>query len=166
MAPSLTIALSKARSPALRPASLLLIGAPDYSGTLRTAREAANEVREIQARFPGYRRRSTRVRLGRPRTPIARRIRRGFRLFTSPRTIEANADNPLESSVILSHKGEEYKLYARDVIDIPNPSRLVTISACRKAQASDAYAGEGLIRICVGFLTSRCTGGRRPDFGM
>src|SRR5262249_30269081 len=54
-------------------------------------------------------------------------------------------------AVVLSRQGDQYKLYARDVIDIPIHAELVTISACRSAGVR-AYAGEGLIGFAWAFL--------------
>ena len=47
----------------------------------------------------------------------------------------ANAESPLDSAVILSRFGDDYKLYARDVMACPLRANLVTISACRGAGA-------------------------------
>lgn len=63
----------------------------------------------------------------------------------------ANRDSPLDSAVILSRRGDEFKLYARDVLDLPLRADLVTISACRSA-VSKAYAGEGLMGFTWAFL--------------
>ena len=56
----------------------------------------------------------------------------------------ANAESPLNSAVILSKVGEEYKLYAKDLLEQPLQADLVTISACHSAGAR-SYAGEGLL---------------------
>ena len=63
----------------------------------------------------------------------------------------ANAESPLDSAVILSRKGDDYKLYARDVVEQPLEAELVTISACRGAGAK-TYAGEGLLGFTWAFL--------------
>ncbi len=63
----------------------------------------------------------------------------------------ANRESPLNSAIILSHQGETYKLYARDVADVPLSADLVTISACSSAGAK-AYAGEGLMGFAWAFL--------------
>ena len=64
---------------------------------------------------------------------------------------EANIEKPLESAVVLSRAGDSFKLYARDVIDVPIHADLVTFSACRSA-GSRAYAGEGLMGFAWAFL--------------
>src|SRR5262249_9087801 len=54
VAPWVTIAAWKTAARTRRPASLLLIGAPDYRGTrYETLEKAGSEVREIQDRFAG-----------------------------------------------------------------------------------------------------------------
>lgn len=63
----------------------------------------------------------------------------------------ANLESPLNSAIILSHQGENYKLYARDVADIPLHADLVTLSACHSAGAR-AYSGEGLMGFAWAFL--------------
>jgi CHAT domain-containing protein len=63
----------------------------------------------------------------------------------------ANPDDPLESAVILSRHGAEYKLRARDVLETHLTAELVTISACRSAGAR-IYAGEGLVGLTWAFL--------------
>jgi CHAT domain-containing protein len=56
----------------------------------------------------------------------------------------ANAESPLNSAVILSRTGEDYKLYAKDLLEQPLQADLVTISACQSAGAR-SYPGEGLL---------------------
>src|SRR5205085_1626146 len=46
---------------------------------------------------------------------------------------------------------DEYKLYARDVLETPLRADLVTVSACESAGAK-AYAGEGLVGFAWAFL--------------
>jgi CHAT domain-containing protein len=63
----------------------------------------------------------------------------------------ANKDSPLDSAIILSRDGENFKLYARNVIETPLRADLVTISACRSAGAR-SYSGEGLVGFAWAFL--------------
>jgi CHAT domain-containing protein/tetratricopeptide (TPR) repeat protein len=63
----------------------------------------------------------------------------------------ANRESPLNSAIILSHQGESFKLYARDVADVPLNAEVVTISACTSAGAK-AYSGEGLMGFAWAFL--------------
>jgi CHAT domain-containing protein/Tfp pilus assembly protein PilF len=64
---------------------------------------------------------------------------------------EANHNDPLDSAIILSPHGDDYKLYARDVVGLPIHANLVTLSACRGA-GSRTYAGEGLVGFAWAFL--------------
>jgi len=63
----------------------------------------------------------------------------------------ANAESPLNSAIVLSKSGEDYKLYAKDVLELPLKADLVTISACRGAGAR-SYPGEGLLGFTWAFL--------------
>ncbi len=151
IAPSLAIAASKPRDHAARPAALLLIGAADYSGTgYRPLEHAGLEIRDVQDRFPGA---VQAVYTGRQASPAAYRNSQPdrFSLIHFAAHAEASNENPLESAVVLSRRGDDYKLYARDVIDVPISADLVTISGCRSAGVR-AYAGEGLIGFAWAFL--------------
>jgi CHAT domain-containing protein len=63
----------------------------------------------------------------------------------------ANVESPLDSAVILSSEHGAYKLYARDVADLPLRADLVTVSACRSA-GERTYSGEGLVGFAWAFL--------------
>lgn len=66
----------------------------------------------------------------------------------------ASRNDPLDSAIILSatKPGEEsFKLYARDIVQRPIDSRLVTISACY-GTGTRFYAGEGLVGLSWAFL--------------
>jgi CHAT domain-containing protein len=69
--------------------------------------------------------------------------------FTAHAT--ANRESPLDSSVILSGPDDGYKLYARDVAELPLRAELVTVSACRSA-GERIYSGEGLVGFAWAFL--------------
>jgi len=69
--------------------------------------------------------------------------------FTTHAT--ANTESPLDSAIILSGPEREFKLYARDVTDLPLRAELVTVSACRSA-GERAFSGEGLIGFAWAFL--------------
>lgn len=66
---------------------------------------------------------------------------------------KANVLIPLDSAVILSPRNDAYKLYAREIVDIPLRADLVTLSACRSA-GSRTYAGEGLVGLAWAFLSA------------
>jgi CHAT domain-containing protein/Flp pilus assembly protein TadD len=62
--------------------------------------------------------------------------------------------SPLDSAIVLSRdspENENFKLYARDIIQHPVRARLVTISACYGA-GTRAYSGEGLVGLSWSFL--------------
>lgn len=63
---------------------------------------------------------------------------------------EANRQSPLDSAIILS-RGNGFRLFARDIIDVPLRASLVTLSACRSSGAR-SYAGEGLVGLTWAFL--------------
>lgn len=151
VAPSLAIAASAPEPVPQRGSALLLIGAPDYTGTeYKPLGKAAIEIRDIQNRFPGT---VQTVYTGRQASPAAYRSSQPsrFSLIHFAAHAEASNENPLESAVVLSRQGDAYKLYARDVIDQPIDADLVTISGCRSAGVR-AYAGEGLIGFAWAFL--------------
>jgi CHAT domain-containing protein len=151
IAPSLAIANSKPESPREGNPSLLLIGAPDYTGTdFRFLAKTGAEIHGIQARFPKL---EQAVYTGRQASPDAYRASQParFSLIHFAAHAEASHESPLESAVVLSRHGDSNKLYARDVIDQPIHADLVTISGCRSAGVR-AYAGEGLIGFAWAFL--------------
>jgi CHAT domain-containing protein/Tfp pilus assembly protein PilF len=130
--------------------SLLLIGNPTPPGNeYAPLPDAASEVQSIRERFDAS------VYSGADACPQAYREAQPERFalihFTAHAT--ANFQSPLDSAVILSQRGDSYKLYARDVVSQPLHARLVTISACRGAGAR-AYSGEGLVGFAWAFLQS------------
>ena len=64
--------------------------------------------------------------------------------------------------MILSGPDDAYKLYARDVAELPLRAELVTVSACRSA-GERAYSGEGLVGFAWAFLRA---GSRRVIAGL
>lgn len=151
IAPSLAIAASRPEPARQGNASLLLIGAPDYTDTdFRPLEKASAEIHDIEARFPKL---EQAVYTGRQASPDVYRNSRParFSLIHFAAHAEASHESPLESAVVLSRHGDSYKLYARDVIDQPIHADLVTISGCRSAGVR-AYAGEGLIGFAWAFL--------------
>lgn len=151
IAPSLAIAASAPPPVAHGSPSLLLIGAPDYTGTdYPPLANAGAEIRDVWRHFPGA---SATVYTGSAASPNAWRDSSPgrFSLIHFAAHAEASNSSPLESAVILARRGDSYKLYARDVIDTPIHADLVTISACQSAGVR-AYAGEGLIGFAWAFL--------------
>jgi CHAT domain-containing protein len=80
--------------------------------------------------------------------------------FTAHAT--ANRVSPLDSAVILSGPDDRFKLYARDVAELPLRAELVTVSACRSA-GERVYSGEGLVGFAWAFLRA---GARRVIAGL
>jgi CHAT domain-containing protein len=131
--------------------SVLLMGDPEYKGTdYDPLPGAAGELRDIAACL----RPANAVLYDGPRaSPQAYRESHPeqFQVIHFAAHAEANVASPLDSAVVLSRRGDVYKLYARDVIDTPIHADLVTLSACRSAGARE-YAGEGLIGFAWAFL--------------
>jgi CHAT domain-containing protein len=69
----------------------------------------------------------------------------------------ASRTSPLDSAVILSGQGDDYKLYARDIIQHPLHADLVTISACH-GEGVRTYSGEGLVGLSWAFLRAGAHG--------
>jgi CHAT domain-containing protein len=65
----------------------------------------------------------------------------------------ASRERPLESAVVLARDAKGYKLFARDIIDVPLHARLVTISSCHGA-GTRTYTGEGLVGLAWAFLAA------------
>jgi len=63
----------------------------------------------------------------------------------------ASTAHPLESAIILSPEGDQYKLYAREIVRLPLSAYLVSISACNGAGERE-FAGEGLVGLSWAFL--------------
>lgn len=131
--------------------SLLAIGAPDEvdKDFPRLAR-AGEELTAIASNFTAEQKA---VYSGSRATPEAYRsaVPGKFSIIHFAAHAQSNRVAPLESAVVLSRQGDAYKLYAKEVIDIPIRARLVTVSACRSAGAR-TYAGEGLIGFAWAFL--------------
>ena len=58
---------------------------------------------------------------------------------------------PLDSAVILSSQGDSFRLYGREIVNLPLHGALVTISACHGV-GSRNYSGEGLVGLSWAFL--------------
>ena len=129
---------------------LLLFGSPKPAPSYPMLPYADREMAAIRDHFPS---RSTALFSGAAATPAAYRDAHPdqFALIHFTTHAEANRERPLDSAVILSPVGDDYKLYAREVFATPLHAGLVTVSACRSAGAK-AYAGEGLVGFAWAFL--------------
>jgi CHAT domain-containing protein/tetratricopeptide (TPR) repeat protein len=150
MAPALSM-LSVARRQSDRVPSLLLFGdpaprAPEFPALKFAAAEIANVSKHFPAdavtNFQGDRASPSAYKAAAP-------DRFTFVHFTAHAA--ANLESPLDSAVILAGPDHAYKLYARDVAEMPLRAELVTVSACRSA-GERAYSGEGLIGFAWAFL--------------
>jgi len=133
-----------------RAGSLLLFGdpSPPDEANLPNLPNAASEISGIRQQF-----RQAVVLTGAAAKPDAYAASKPdqFSMIHFAAHAEANHEDPLDSAVILSPQGDNYKLYARDVVRCPIRANLVTISACRSA-GGRAYAGEGLVGFAWAFL--------------
>jgi hypothetical protein len=160
IAPSLAL-LGRPRD-SLPTRSLLVVGNPPArSPDFPALRYASAEMSGIVRHFGGE---SSRTYHGEQASPAAFRRARpdqfAYVHFTAHAT--ANRESPLDSAVILSGPDDAYKLYARDVADLPLRAELVTVSACRSA-GERVYAGEGLVGFAWAFLRA---GSRRVIAGL
>lgn len=151
MAPSLSVLAET--QPGARPDQirLLLIGAPESATPQYPELPAARaEIESIGHRFANQ---EQLLRVGYEATPRAflDSMPERFSIIHFAAHAETNAQRPLESAVILSRSGDEYKLYARDIAALRLSANLVTISACRSAGAR-TYGGEGLVGFAWAFL--------------
>jgi CHAT domain-containing protein len=151
VAPSLAIAAAAPGLPPAVPKSLLVIGDPVSSGNdFPLLSYAAAEISKVRSHFPAA---GDQVITGPAANPASYRQAnpQRFSVIHFSAHGEANPQSPLDSAIILSPKDGAFKLYARDVIDVPIHAELVTISACRSAGAR-VYSGEGLVGFAWAFL--------------
>ena len=151
IAPSFGVYLTRSSARPASPPSALVIGNPEFADSgYPKLDHAAAEISNVANRFPHP---STKVFNGAAAQPGAYAQARpgGFSIIHIASHAEANQQSPLESAVILSPGLTGFKLYARDVMNIPLNAELVTLSACRSAGAR-TYAGEGLVGFAWAFL--------------
>jgi CHAT domain-containing protein/tetratricopeptide (TPR) repeat protein len=151
VAPSLAVLATSQQSIPPAPNSLLLIGDPlSPSPEFPPLSYAAQEIARIRQHFPGG---SQDTFVGPQARPAAYQESQPGRfdlLHFSAHGV-ANQQSPLDSAIILSKDGDNFKLYARNIIPIHLRADLVTISACRSAGAR-SYSGEGLVGFVWAFL--------------
>jgi CHAT domain-containing protein/Tfp pilus assembly protein PilF len=161
VAPALShLALASAARPASP--SLLLIGNPTtHDPQFPALRYASTEMANILGHFESDRTRSLQ---GDRASPAAYREAQPdrFSLVHFTAHAAANLESPLDSAVILAGPRDAFKLYARDVAELPLHADLVTVSACRSA-GERAYSGEGLVGFAWAFLRA---GARRVVAGL
>jgi voltage-gated potassium channel Kch len=150
IAPSLSVLSTRLDHPA-RTRSLLLIGNTVTQGTgFAPLPQAALEIEEIKKQFAADR---IVAYTGAAATAAAYRAAHPERFSNIhfATHADANEQRPLDSAIILSPEQNTWKLYARDVADIPLHADLVTISACRGAGAR-TLSGEGLVGFAWAFF--------------
>jgi len=134
-----------------REPSLLLVGNPvPVSNEFPALFQAEEEMHDVSAHFPPNR---ETILDGAKATPAAY-LANDPGAFTNIHFVAhgtASRVSPLESAVVLSSDGNDYKLYAREIIEKPLRADLVTISACY-GSGSRAYSGEGLVGLSWSFL--------------
>ncbi len=151
IAPSLTALGTNKPVRSHRAKSLLIIGDPVSPSPEFPALEyAAQEIKTIEANFPSTDNKKFTGSLAGPGVYRTASPDRFSILHFSAHAV-ANKESPLDSAIILSAEGDNFKLYARDVIGIPLQADLVTVSACRSAGAR-SYSGEGLVGFVWAFL--------------
>lgn len=149
--PSLALLSHAGRMRGSRGMDLLLIGDPTPAGERYPRLPAVDqEIRSIESALGPAAVHLVRGSEARPGVYRASRPGR-FSLIHFAAHAEASAENPLDSAVILAREGDEWKLYARQVMQVPLNARLVTLSGCRGA-GSRVYAGEGLVGFAWAFL--------------
>lgn len=131
---------------------MLLVGAPvQASSEFPVLQNAPDEMRKVESHLAAGR---GLVFSGKDATPHAYRSSDPgqYRLIHFVTHGTANQMSPLDSAIILSADGgNSYKLYAREIKDIPIHAELVTISACESA-GKKTYAGEGLVGLAWAFM--------------
>jgi CHAT domain-containing protein len=131
--------------------SILIVGkslpaSPDFP----PIGQAGREISYLEKYFPPERRLELTDGNAKPSAYLNSHPERfSFLHFTAHGT--ASRLQPLESAIILSPEGDSFKLYARDILQHPLNSYLVTISACN-GNGVKAYAGEGLVGLSWAFL--------------
>ena len=149
-APSLRL-LTAGSQEHVRAPRLLLIGDPVLVGP--EFPPLPNVKKEIVAVEEQFRASANIISVGADAVPerYAKAVPADFTTIHFATHATANRESPLNSAIILSHEGENFKLYARDVAQVPLQAELVTISACHSAGAK-TYSGEGLIGFAWAFL--------------
>lgn len=129
--------------------SLLLIGDPEPAPEYPKLPETSVELKSVEHHFPSaytaYQGGAATVDCYRNANP------QRFSSIHFAAHAEVNQQSPLDSAIILSPRPSGYKLYARDVMEIPVAADLVTISGCRGA-GTRALSGEGPVGFAWAFF--------------
>jgi CHAT domain-containing protein len=151
VAPSFGICIRHAARNAESTKSALIIGDADSSGSdYKKLQYAEVEISQLRKRLAGMTPTVVSGGEARPDAYFAAQPGR-FSIIHIAAHGEANRRSPLDSALILSPGERGFKLYARDVMQVPLRADLVTLSACRSSGAR-TYAGEGLVGLARAFL--------------
>jgi CHAT domain-containing protein/predicted negative regulator of RcsB-dependent stress response len=161
VAPSLGVLATDQRATASGDKSLLIVGDPLPAPDFPKLNYAADEVSRIRSKFAAAQIEAHTGANAYAGAYTEAQPERFSLLHFSAHSV-ANQQSPLESAIILSPRGDNYKLYARDIIGVPLRADLVTLSACRSAGAR-TYTGEGLVGFTWAFLHA---GARRVIAGL
>jgi CHAT domain-containing protein len=151
VAPSFGICIHQTPRYAEIAKSALIIGNSDSTGPEFKKLEYADaEISKLRERLAGM---TSTIISGRDASPDAYFTARPgrFSIIHIAAHGEANRRSPFDSALILSPGERGFKLYARDVMQVPLRADLVTLSACRSSGAR-TYAGEGLVGLARAFL--------------
>ncbi len=151
VAPSLTLLVDGPPGGTVRPDSLLLIGDPmPASPEFPRLPAVEQEIQIIRRRFTSPKQL---ILTGAEAHPEAYRLARPerFAMLHFAAHATASRDSPLDSAVILSPHADRFKLYAREILEVPLKAELVTVSACRGATGR-LYSGEGMVGFAWAFL--------------
>jgi CHAT domain-containing protein len=151
IAPSLNILTLKPGHKKTGDPSLLIIGDPQPASVeFSRLPNARAEIDQVRGHFRGT---QTRVLRGPDAVPAAYRASQPQRFSTVhiAAHAEANRRSPLDSAIILSPQADGYRLYAREIMEVPIAADLVTLSACRSAGAS-TLSGEGPVGFAWAFF--------------
>lgn len=148
IAPSFGAFRGSARSGAAQRA--LIVGNPVSPGpSFPVLPHAAEEIASVSKRLSGSGQRMVTGAAARP--DAWSKIKPGdFDIIHIAAHAESNPRSPLDSAIILS-PGNGFRLYARDILEVPLKADLVALSACRSSGAR-SYAGEGLVGLTWAFL--------------
>lgn len=131
--------------------NMLLIGAPkEVNSSFPTLKYASDEIVQVKDEFPSA---DAHVLTGANATPQAyeESAPQKYRFIHFVTHGIASEKVPMESAIILSGTPDSYKLYARDIIDVPLNADLVTISACYGA-GKRWYTSEGMVGLGWAFM--------------
>lgn len=129
---------------------MLLVGAPkEVTREFPALKHAPEEMQKVESHFP-----IAKVISGDAATPSAYRQSdpERYRMVDFVSHGTASETSPLDSAIILSSDSDSsYKLYAREIKDIPLRADLVTISTCY-GNKGRIYSGEGTVGLLWAFM--------------